>query len=266
MVRVTALSLIAAGVCGLTLGALWHWTNRETTPLVWGGISTLLGWSLLRRRNWARVCVAIFSFGYLLVALLVTIHYVIELAKLLLSSQLTQEKLAELHLIPILCALLILYFVHLSVVAVSCRDWFRNNPPICPFVVWNPLHWNFRITTLLYLTLVVAISSAALMRDPYLRVMRTQRWAESIDQNDPIYFPKGFSRLLTIASYSEATQTTPDHGFRQLQYWVVPNQSLTGEPAELGFALFHSSNEGEVRPSPGGAMHSSQYGSDWQFE
>ena len=263
MVLVTALTLITAGVCGLAVGVLQQQTGRETTPFLIIGMLAVLGWGLLRRRNWARLWIAVISFPCFCVTLLMAMFGLYEGVTALFLPQWSVGDIPEFPYLPMLAGLVISWFVHFSVVSVKSRSWFIDNPPIRPFVVWNPLRWKFRLSTLLYLTFVVAIAAALIHRDPYWRFLRIQQWAASIDQDDAVYFPEGITRNLTIGSMGEATKTVPNQGGHELRYLVAPNPSLSGEPTVFGYALFVSWNEGEGH-GLGYSSGSSDYGTEWE--
>lgn len=186
--RVIAGVLILAGTLALVDGVL-QWLFGRGVLLNGGAAMLLLGWGLMRRREWARVfsCV-LCSFFTLAAAALVLASVFASIDNLHISPDpgdiggLGRRMLFGGGSLTLLAGNA-LALKHLM--SDRIKAYYQCSLPRDPMFVWNPRNWRFSIGTLLFLTLLVSIAAVQVARDPMFRQWRLIRQTQP--QSMPAY-------------------------------------------------------------------------------
>lgn len=237
-VRVIAGLLLISGTCTLIEFVLDLWTGRGMR-LDLGIGALLIGWGLLRRRDWARRCVVIFTF---LAMVLGTLFVVVAAVG---STDNIQFNPAFNALGPFWKRILAIAFsiVYVAIAWAVWRmsrsdrvcQWFKL-PPIQPFIVWNPKRWQFGLGTLFYLTVVVAFATMNLMVHPAIREMQLQAWVANQDLTDSVYFPNGAPPFPKLGQRQFMSTGGPT-GLLQVSYRLIPT-GVWGSDPRLDLLVF----------------------------
>lgn len=241
-VRAIALSFITVGFCGLAYGFVRMQSGRSASGLLLG-LFALIGWAFLRRVNWVRVGVLLYlcvAFVFAGVGSLATFAPLWD--SILRNS--TQPQFAWQHFLGSLASLLLVLLLLRGLFNREAEKWFAQ-PAIRPFMEWNPRKWRFGIGSLMYITFLVAIVSVSLTQSREFRNLRAQRWLDSMDLTDSVYFPTGARNLPSLDLQQVDYLFDSDHTLRQVAYGVIVNHSLMGDPVIVGHVVFEVAKIGE---------------------
>ncbi|MCO6047217.1 hypothetical protein NG895_25235 [Aeoliella sp. ICT_H6.2] len=231
-VRMIAGVLLVMGVWSAVRQFITWWIEDEFNFPA-SVLILLIGWGLLRRREWARklTCILAFLFCFagsiaLFVALWSTGNLLFN-ADTLIVGDLFSKTLAILAAGALTGGS---YWAFRYTQDVRPGDWFLDHPPIRPFIQWNPALWRFSLTSLFFLTVVVAVSTATVVFHPAVKAMHARMLVKQA-MSDPVYFPP------RAPSKAPAIPTLGPVG------WSVQGMGVDGNSATLHWIAEKSPNE-----------------------
>ncbi|QDU59073.1 hypothetical protein [Aeoliella mucimassa] len=239
-VRLIAGALLLLGFIGMIDQVLDLATGRGLN-LNLSFAAVLLGWGLLRRREWARFWVS-GAFGLLFplfaIGTVFTLFVPGDGIQLSPDPGLTGiwRRLYAVAFFGLMTAVAGAFWNHL--LQQKTLDYFQNATNRPPFIVWPPNRWRIRLRSLLLVTLGVAICLVCAMYHPGIRRMKVARWAAAIDLNNPVYFPAGAAPLTLSNPYAPSEKTSTSGIECQLFYEMTEGDAFQVQP-KLVFVLFN---------------------------
>jgi hypothetical protein len=212
-VRVIAGFLLLSGVCA-SLDLLLDTVTGRGLTLSFGLASLPLGWGLLRRREWARVWTAVLASLSLCVSFVGVLFMVLLVSNGQGEFDTNLDGLSEWQKWVLLIgglgtSMLALIWTIRFLTSPQIIQWFHHRATV-PFIECNPKRWKFGIGTLPFLTFLIAFATAGVMVHPAVQSLRAERWAESQDLSDPIYFPHGADAPPSAGALAGRTSSRPD--------------------------------------------------------